>query len=86
MTNPDEAAARGLWSDPEFLANVTRPQSRGASTRSSPTSTATAGCSAPSSRQDRKGNLLDHDGNVVANVTPAKLPAAIAAPASARPS
>ena len=23
MSNPDEAAGRGLWSDPEFLANLT---------------------------------------------------------------
>ena len=51
MSNPDETAARGNWSDPEFLAQRHRPEPAAASTRSSPTSTATAGCSAPSSRR-----------------------------------
>ena len=78
--NPDETAARGLWSDPEFLANLTDLNAaRG--TRSSPISTATAGCFARCSRRTAQGNLLDHRGEIVEPVTNDKLQAAVATPA-----
>ena len=51
MTNPDEAAARGLLGRPGVPGARRRAEPASPGTRSSPTSTATAGCSAPSSRR-----------------------------------
>ena len=47
--NPEEAAARGLWTDIEFLKDVSRAPDQG--DHASPTTTATAGSSAPSTRR-----------------------------------
>jgi hypothetical protein len=47
MSNPDAAAARGNWSNPNFLDISTRR----CGIRSSPISTGTAGCSGPCSRR-----------------------------------
>ena len=62
MSNPDEAAARGNWSDPEFLDERHRAEPAARSTPSSPTSTATAGSSAPSSRRTARATCSTTDG------------------------
>ena len=76
-SNPNEAAARGLWSDPEFLANVTdlNPQlnhtqfadfhGHGWVYRAV-------------FKKDRKGTLLDWKNDPVPEVTTEKLQAAVA--------
>jgi hypothetical protein len=76
MSNPDEAAAQGLWSDPKFLEQLTdlNGQTRhvqfadfhghGWAFRSV-------------FKKDRKGNLLDCQGNVLVNVTNEQLQAAM---------
>ncbi len=79
MSNPDEAAARGLWSDPEFLANITdlNPQLQ---------HTQFADFHGHGwvfravYKKDRKGNLLDDAGNKIENVTTEKLATAMKAP------
>ena len=79
MNNPDEASARGLWSNPKFLANVTdlNPQLR---------HTQFADFHGHGwvyravYKKDRKGNFLDHRGEVVQDVTTDKLMAAIKMP------
>ena len=79
MSNPDEAAARGLWSDPEFLANITdlNPQAK---------HTQFADFHGHGwvfravYKKDRKGNLLDDAGHKIEEVTTEKLAAAMKAP------
>ncbi|MEO8497903.1 MAG: hypothetical protein ABI614_22780, partial [Planctomycetota bacterium] len=79
MSNPDESAARGLWSDPEFLANVSElnPQAR---------HTQFADFHGHGwvfravFKKDRQGNMLDYRGEVVADPTTAKLEAALRPP------
>ncbi len=79
MSNPDEAAARGRWSDPEFLANITdlNPQLQ---------HTQFADFHGHGwvfravYKKDRKGNLLDDAGNKIELVTTDKLAAAMKAP------
>src|SRR6476620_1112423 len=79
MSNPDEAAARGNWSDPEFLARVAElnPQAR---------HTQFADFHGHGwvfravYKKDRHGNLLDHKGAIVPEVTPAHLMAAVKMP------
>ncbi|MFQ5656027.1 MAG: hypothetical protein ACE5G5_00630 [Candidatus Methylomirabilales bacterium] len=75
-SNPDEAVLRGLWSDPEFLANVTdlNPkltqmqfedfQGHGWIYRRV-------------YKQDRKGNMLDAKGTIVAHDDPGKFKKAV---------
>jgi hypothetical protein len=79
MSNPDEAAARGLWSDPKFLERVweLNPQAR---------HTQFADFHGHGwifravFKKDRKGNLLDDQGNVIKEVTTEKLMRAIHLP------
>ena len=79
MNNPDEASLRGNWSDPEFLANVTdlNPQLR---------HTQFADFHGHGwvfravYKKDRKGNLLDHRGEIVPHATAADLKAAVDMP------
>ncbi|MEX0819235.1 MAG: hypothetical protein WD070_06570 [Pirellulaceae bacterium] len=76
MSNPDEAAARGLWSDPEFLANVSElnPQAR---------HTQFADFHGHGwvfravFKKDRQGRMLDYRGEIVDEPDTAKLQAAI---------
>jgi len=83
MSNPDEAAARGLWSDPEFLANV-------AALNSQMTKTQFADFHGHGwvfravFKTDRQGRTLDHAGKVVENVTSEQLNAAMRVPEKAR--
>ena len=79
MSNPEEAAARGLWSDPEFLANVRdlNPQAR---------HTQFADFHGHGwvfravFKKDRQGNMLDYRGEIVEESSTAKLEAAIRPP------
>jgi hypothetical protein len=79
MSNPDETAARGLWSDPEFLRNVVdlNPHLR---------HTQFADFHGHGwvfravYKRDRKGNLLDYQGNVLADVSTEQLMAAMEPP------
>jgi hypothetical protein len=80
MSNPDETAARGLWSDPQFLERVSElnPQAR---------HTQFADFHGHGwvfravYKKDRKGNLLDDRGKVIPEVTTDKLMAAMDVPA-----
>ncbi|HUG67477.1 MAG TPA: hypothetical protein VMM76_06980 [Pirellulaceae bacterium] len=79
MSNPDEAAARGLWSDPEFLSNVSElnPQAR---------HTQFADFHGHGwvfravFKKDRQGNMLDYRGEVVDEPSTAKLEEAVRPP------
>lgn len=79
MSNPDEAAARGLWSDPEFLANVSdlNPQAR---------HTQFADFHGHGwvfravFKKDRQGNMLDYRGEIVQDTSTANLEAAVRPP------
>ncbi len=79
MNNPDEASARGLWSDPKFLENVSdlNPHLR---------HTQFADFHGHGwvyravYKKDRKGNFLDHRGQILENVTAKELMAAIKMP------
>jgi hypothetical protein len=79
MSNPDEAAARGLWSDPDFLkhASELNPQLR---------HTQLADFHGHGwlfravYKKDRHGNLLDHAGRIVPDPGPEKLQAAMVPP------
>src|SRR3954447_16210985 len=79
MNNPDEASARGNWSDPRFLERVweLNPQLK---------HTQFADFHGHGwvfravYKKDRKGNFLDHHGNIVAPVTTEHLMAAVKVP------
>ena len=81
MSNPDEAAARGNWSDPAFLERVAdlNPQAR---------HTQFADFHGHGwvfravFKKDRHGNLLDHRGEPVADDSTAALMAAVGCPRS----
>jgi hypothetical protein len=83
MSNPDEIAARGLWSNPQFLANVTDLNGQMSKTQFGDFHSHGWVFRAVF-RHDREGRLLDREGNVVTDVTPAKLQAALAAPELAK--
>ena len=80
MSNPDETAARGNWSDPAFLARLVElnPQAR---------HTQFADFHGHGwvfravYKKDRHGNMLDHRGEPVADESTAALMAAVALPA-----
>jgi hypothetical protein len=77
-SNPEGAAARGLWSDPKFLENV-----RDLNPKMNRTQFADFNGHGWIFRavfkQDRKGNVLDGQGNVVPQVTPQMLQEAVKA-------
>jgi hypothetical protein len=83
MSNPDEIAARGLWSNPSFLADITNLNSQ-MSTRQFGDFHSHGWVFRAVFRHDRQGRLLDREGNIVTDVTPAKLQAAVAAPELAK--
>jgi hypothetical protein len=83
MNNPDEISARGNWSNPEFLANVTSLNDKMSKAQFADFHSHGWVFRAVF-RHDREGRLLDRQGNVVPDVTPAKLQAAVAAPEMAR--
>lgn len=77
MLNPDEAAARGHWSDPEFLANVTDLNPSLKHTQFADYH-GHGWVFKAVFKKDRKGNLLDHRGRVVEGAAGPELQAATA--------
>ncbi len=76
LSNPEEAAARGLWSDPEFLANLTDLNQVTQHTQFADFHGHGWAFRAVF-KKDRQGNLLDHRGEVIENVTNQSLQAAM---------
>jgi hypothetical protein len=72
MRNPEEAATRGNWSDPEFLARVSELNPQLHHTQFADYHGHGWNFRAVFKR-DRKGNLLDDRGGIVPDVTPEKL-------------
>ncbi len=83
MLNPDEAAEQGLWSNPEFLANLTDLNTRTKYTQFADFHSHGWVFRAVF-KKDRAGHLLDHRGEIVEPVTNEKLRAAVAFPAWAK--
>ncbi len=82
MSNPDEAAARGLWSDPEFLANVRDLNPHARHTQFADFH-GHGWVFRAVFKKDRQGNLLDYRGEVVTNPGTDKLQAAVRTPTEA---
>ena len=59
MSNPDEAAARGLWSDPQFLEHVAELNPQAKHTQFADFH-GHGWVFRAVFKKDRKGNLLDH--------------------------
>ena len=74
MSNPDEAAARGLWSDPRFLERVAELNARARHTQFADFH-GHGWVFRAVFKKDRKGNLLDRRGVVIPDVTTDKLTA-----------
>ena len=70
--NPDETAAKGNWSDPEFLANLTDLNTQTKHTQFADFHSHGWVFRAVF-RHDRKGNLLDYNGNQVTDLSAANL-------------
>ncbi|WZO97940.1 hypothetical protein EP7_004992 [Isosphaeraceae bacterium EP7] len=79
MSNPDEASARGLWSDPKFLENITSLNPYLKHTQFADFH-GHGWVYRSVFKQDRKGQLLDSKGAVIDDVTTAKLMAAMLPP------
>lgn len=71
IRNPEEAAIRGKWSDPEFLSNVSELNPKLRDTQFADYHGHGWNFRAVYKR-DREGNLLDSDGNIVADDDPEK--------------
>lgn len=76
MSNPDETAARGLWSDPAFLEKVSELNSQARYTQFADFH-GHGWIFRAVFKQDRKGNKLDHAGNVLPKVNTEQLMAAM---------
>jgi hypothetical protein len=72
MSNPEEAAQQGLWSDPEFLANVSDLNEYARHTQFADFH-GHGWVFRAVYKKDREGHLLDHRGRVVSEVSTAKL-------------
>ena len=79
MSNPDEAAARGLWSDPEFLSNVSDLNSQARHTQFADFH-GHGWVFRAVFKKDRQGNMLDYRGEVVDEPSTAKLEEAVRPP------
>ena len=77
MSNPEEASARGNWSDPEFLEHVSDLNSRARHTQFADFH-GHGWVFRAVYKKDRAGNMLDYKGDVVADVGTEKLMAAMA--------
>jgi hypothetical protein len=74
QSNPEGAAARGLWSDPEFLKNVGSPQFNSQLKHTQFADFHGHGWVFRAVfKQDRHGNLLDSDGKKVTDIDAAKM-------------
>jgi hypothetical protein len=80
LANPDETAEQGLWSNPEFLANLINLNGRTRYTQFADFHSHGWVFRAVF-KKDRAGYLLDQRGEIVEPVTNEKLQAAVAAPA-----
>jgi hypothetical protein len=76
MSNPDEAAARGLWSEPDFLEHVYELNSQARHTQFADFH-GHGWIFRAVFKQDRKGNLLDHHNHPIEIVGNAQLRAAM---------
>src|SRR6185436_2392713 len=79
MSNPDETAARGLWSDPNFLANLTDLNSATRHTQFADFHGHGWAFRAVF-KKDRVGNLLDHSGEIVKDTSNEQLREAVKPP------
>ena len=79
MNNPDEASARGLWSDPKFLANVRNLNPYLKHTQFADFN-GHGWVYKAVYKKDRKGSFLDHRGVIVPEVTTEHLMAAVKMP------
>jgi hypothetical protein len=80
FSNPDETAARGLWSNPAFLERVADLNGRTKHTQFADFH-GHGWVFRAVYKKDRKGNLLDHNGNVIPEVTNDLLQKAMSLPA-----
>lgn len=83
MADPEETGTRGLWGDPEFLINLTDLNSKTKHTQFSDFHSHGWVFRAVF-RHDRKGNLLDYNGNVVKEPTPEQMQKGVAMPITLR--
>jgi hypothetical protein len=83
MSNPDEAAVQGLWSDPRFLERVADLNANARHTQFADFH-GHGWVFRAVFKKDREGNLLDREGNVIADIDTAKLVRAMALPAAAK--
>jgi hypothetical protein len=81
LSNPDEAASQGLWSDPEFLANTSDLNSKLQHTQFADFH-GHGWVFRAVYKKDRKGNYLDYAGRVIDNVGNAQLQAAMVPPSA----
>ncbi|GIW92767.1 MAG: hypothetical protein KatS3mg110_0808 [Pirellulaceae bacterium] len=79
LANPEEASVRGLWSDPEFLAELTQLNQQTRHTQFADFH-GHGWVFRAVFKKDRQGRLLDHRGRVVSQVTNEKLRAALEPP------
>ena len=79
IENPEESSVRGLWSDSRFLDRVSELNPRAAHTQFADFH-GHGWVFKAVFRKDREGHFLDHKGDVVKDVTPAKLMAAMLPP------
>src|SRR5438105_5023245 len=79
MANPAATAARGLWSDPQFLENLTDLNARARHTQFADFH-GHGWVFRAVFKKDRKGRLLDDQNQVIEEVTTQKLQQAMAVP------
>jgi hypothetical protein len=79
QANPEESAARGKWSDPQFLNNLVNLNTETKHTQFADFHGHGWAFRAVF-KKDRQGNLLDHEGDVVSHVDNAKLQEAVRPP------
>jgi hypothetical protein len=80
LSNPDETAARGLWSDPRFLERVADLNGQTRHTQFADFH-GHGWVFRAVFKKDRKGNALDHQGNIIPAVANADLQRALSLPA-----
>jgi hypothetical protein len=76
MSNPEEASAKGYWSDPEFLEHVAELNPRARHTQFADFH-GHGWVFRAVYKKDRSGNMLDYKGDIVPEVTTDKLMAAM---------
>jgi hypothetical protein len=79
ISNPEESSVRGLWSEPEFLDRVSELNDQASHTQFADFH-GHGWVFKAVFRKDREGQFLDYKGDVVKDITPAKLVAAMKPP------